>query len=202
LDLERTVALAQEQGIQATIHMQLAAQRVAHENAKLRSLLEEVGVCDKTIEAWLSKNASSNDSDHCRPLLKAQVGKTAQELIPAHHPNAEEPRKKSSNVDRASSLLGPCTGGQDLYPQGPSSIPAESSTSNGEASPKQICASSCKENSSVFQIRKPATAPCRLLTSLGDNATVDTMQFPPPLRPVDQPDDGDELGANSGNGVA
>jgi hypothetical protein len=190
--------------MQATIQMQLAAQRVAHENARLKSLLNEVGVSDETIGTWLSKNASSDDDGNCCPSLKLPTQTTVQEQTLAHRPEAgkvpEEPRNVERAASSSSSLSGTCTSG-DLRSQKSSSVPPESSIPQSDTSPKQICASSCKKNSLLFQTLKPATAPCRLLAPATDNATADFMQSPALSRVEQQIHNGDELETHSHGGI-
>ncbi len=52
-DLERQLAEMRDKGVQATKEVQLAAQRVARENARLRELLRQSGFDDERIDAFL-----------------------------------------------------------------------------------------------------------------------------------------------------
>lgn len=52
-DLERKLAEGRHQEVAAMREMQLAAQKVIHENARLRALLQFTGVESKVVESWV-----------------------------------------------------------------------------------------------------------------------------------------------------
>ncbi|KAL1901879.1 hypothetical protein Sste5346_001584 [Sporothrix stenoceras] len=62
-ELEQRVRAFEEQGVEASTEVQHAARRVADENKKLRSLLQQNGVSHATIEAYL-KGTSTDSSAH------------------------------------------------------------------------------------------------------------------------------------------
>jgi hypothetical protein len=57
-DIERRLALFQQQGVSATQEVQIAARKVAQENQRLRELLHHHGVSNDGIAAWLQAGES------------------------------------------------------------------------------------------------------------------------------------------------
>jgi len=57
-DLESKIAEYREQGVQATKEVQVAAQKVVRENARLKELLRRVGYSDGAIEKWVNYEES------------------------------------------------------------------------------------------------------------------------------------------------
>jgi hypothetical protein len=189
-DLERRVALAQEHGIQATREMQLAAQRVASENAKLRDLLRQAGYCDKTVEAWLSEKGRSGNGGHCQPQAKPGRGEASRKLASVRKSQTTKVEDKNAIIDRAEPLQKTAASAQcsNMPEYSPGHV--ESSTVNEKkTSPKKACTNTCKEDSPSSQNRDSVTAPCRILALLAENPAADVTQVPPPLPSEKQSDE-------------
>jgi len=54
--LERKLAETREQSVQATKEVQVAAQRIVHENTRLRELLRLNGIGNEAIDAWVRQD--------------------------------------------------------------------------------------------------------------------------------------------------
>ncbi len=68
-DLERRLEEVRQEGVQATKEVQLSAQKVVKENARLRALLRHLGTGEDVVEYWVN-------GDMCH--LKEPVGFTKQ----------------------------------------------------------------------------------------------------------------------------
>ncbi|KAF2421112.1 hypothetical protein EJ08DRAFT_683112 [Tothia fuscella] len=172
-DLERRVAQAQEQGMQATIAMQLTAQRVASENVRLRSFLRELGISDTIVESWVSKDTSAGTKPLC-PGSKPQMEKMVKGTALSNQQEAERAEVNFENTSQAeSSSSGTCIRRPESRSAGPSFGPVRSNTLNKET-PNQVCARSCKEQApqSQKETRNLATAvpPCRQMLSPAEKA--------------------------------
>lgn len=96
------MAQTQEQGIQATIQMQLAARRVMHENLRLRCLLRQLAVSDTTVAAWVSGDISGA-REHCYTRSEPQMEKMTQRLALTDPQEADIVGENPRNIDRAES---------------------------------------------------------------------------------------------------
>ncbi|KAH6988623.1 hypothetical protein EDB80DRAFT_172900 [Ilyonectria destructans] len=66
VDLEGRLKEARERGVQATKEVQLAAQQVVQENARLRELLSLAGFSPEDVDAWVKQGESGSiESDEC-----------------------------------------------------------------------------------------------------------------------------------------
>ncbi|KAH7176267.1 hypothetical protein EDB81DRAFT_34119 [Dactylonectria macrodidyma] len=63
-DLERRLEEARERGVQATKEVQLAAQQVVQENARLRELLGLAGFSHEDVDAWVKQGGSGGGGNH------------------------------------------------------------------------------------------------------------------------------------------
>ncbi|KAH8657276.1 hypothetical protein BGZ61DRAFT_371602, partial [Ilyonectria robusta] len=63
-DLERMLKEARERGVQATKEVQLAAQQVVQENARLRELLGLAGFSHEDVDAWVKQGGSGSRGNH------------------------------------------------------------------------------------------------------------------------------------------
>jgi hypothetical protein len=165
------VQQAREQGVHATKEMQLAAQRVASENAKLRDLLRKTGYTDKTIDAWVRENGCLNSSEHCQTALNLSSGTTTQTVAITYPParNINVTEGKSTLIRTSSS--GWCSPSPERSPH-----PMESSTRESEISRKRDCAGICTKSASLSENRDATRPPCQLLTLLAENPTADILQ--------------------------
>ncbi|KAK6527539.1 hypothetical protein TWF694_004522 [Orbilia ellipsospora] len=96
-EIERKLQDYQQQGIQASREIQVAALRVVEENTRLKELLRHVGVDDCTIQAWLQGGVVSSLPKICSPVAETEIGRGSVEKCPnklrGDHP---EPKKCSS----------------------------------------------------------------------------------------------------------
>lgn len=60
VELEQRLRVLEQHGVQATIEVQLAARKVAQENARLLELLRHVGVDESTIGSWTATQQDPN----------------------------------------------------------------------------------------------------------------------------------------------
>jgi hypothetical protein len=153
LDLERRLAQAREHGIQATKEVQVAAQRVATENAKLRGLLWEIGYSDGMIDAWI--NEKTTFSPRRVEAQKCAVKQVDTPTMTALDGNNSSPSSLSPPLE--SSVLGP------------------------RKSTTQTCANTCADKSPTSSNVSSITTPCKLLSLLAENPAADISQVPLPL---------------------
>lgn len=71
-DLERRIAEAREQGIQATKEVQASSQRVVWENSRLRQILHDRGLDDEAINSLIYKDGPVKSD--MAPARKAATG--------------------------------------------------------------------------------------------------------------------------------
>jgi len=76
-DLERKLAETREQGVQATKEVQVAAQRIAHENTRLRELLRLNGIANEAIDAWVRQDDGQNLGQGLHPP-EGQLGRNTE----------------------------------------------------------------------------------------------------------------------------
>ncbi|KIW13671.1 hypothetical protein PV08_08862 [Exophiala spinifera] len=112
-DLERRLADGRQQDVAAMREVQVAAQKVVNENARLRALLQVSGVEDKVIESWLHgdetcararymDNALSLPSSISTPMLLAPVSAKSCDLIKG--PCSERQQTSSKSTQTCSTL--------------------------------------------------------------------------------------------------
>ncbi|OCK90507.1 uncharacterized protein K441DRAFT_666216 [Cenococcum geophilum 1.58] len=175
-DLERRVAETREHGVQATKEVQLAAQRVARENAKLRDLLRRIGYADNAIDAWVKEDGCLNDGERHQLMLELMSKKRAQKVKStcALQTGAKSEARNVSTKEGESAPMKTYESEECSSKISPG--PLESSSRNSEASPTKICAGSCTKASSPSQNPDNARAPCKLLTLLAENPAADITQ--------------------------
>lgn len=76
-DLERRLAETREQGVQATKEVQVAAQRIVHENTRLRQLLRLNGIGSEAIDAWVRQDDGLSGGQNLHPPTR-QLGCTTE----------------------------------------------------------------------------------------------------------------------------
>jgi hypothetical protein len=59
-ELERKLRELQQEGVQATIEIQMSARKVAQENERLKKLLRHVGVEEEAINSWATENGDDD----------------------------------------------------------------------------------------------------------------------------------------------
>jgi hypothetical protein len=84
------VAVTREQGVQATKEVQLAAQRVARENVKLRDLLSRSGYSNDAIDAWVREDGCLHSVERPQLAVKTSSGKIVQNMSLACAPQMVE----------------------------------------------------------------------------------------------------------------
>jgi hypothetical protein len=143
--------------VQATKEVQLAAQQVAAENAKLRDLLGRIGYSQGMIDAWI------NEKTTCPPQ-RADAHRCAVKL--AATPTTAASCSSSSN--RAG------TSPKPLLQAGVPEL---------ERSTEPICANVtvCVDEPPPTDRVSANTSPCKLLSLLAENPAADISQIPLPL---------------------
>ncbi|OCK98352.1 uncharacterized protein K441DRAFT_604248 [Cenococcum geophilum 1.58] len=97
LDLKRRVAETREQGVYAMKEVQLAAQRVTRENAKLRDLLRRTGYTDDTINAWVREDRCLYGAERHQLVLELTSEKSVQKVVSAYKSQRER-KLKARNI--------------------------------------------------------------------------------------------------------
>lgn len=178
LDLERKLAETHKQGVQATREVQLAAQRVARENARLRDLLSKIGYTDKAIDAWVRKDGSLDGSEQCRVVPDSISEKSAQK-----------------GASTCSPQTGRVVGALNVSVNGGES-PSMMASTSGDSSPKnrkselsctKVYAGTFTETASLSRKTDTTGAPCQLLSLLAENPSADITQVSPSTRSEKQP---------------
>lgn len=177
LELQRTVADTRERGIQVTKEVQLAAQGVARENAKLRDLLRWAGYTDDTIDAWVKGDTHLHNAERPQPVSRLTLEKIGQKAPIASGLQKERKLEARNDgvMDRQPILIKMC-GSEEGSDKGfspeelpiPSAVPSEKSCS-------------------PIQHPDSAGAPCKLVTLLTRNPAADVTQVPLPLESSKEP---------------
>lgn len=173
-DLERKVADSREQGIQVTKEVQLAAQRVTRENARLKDLLRRTGYTDEVIDAWAREDylqftehpqlvLTSTPADGMRQVASACDSQRGRELEP----------QDVSVKEGKSVLVKTHEGGKCLTK---SSLRMESHDKRSSESPIKGSSAVCAKSSSSSQFSDSVGAPCKLVTLLAENPAADITQ--------------------------
>jgi hypothetical protein len=152
LDLERRLAEAREHGVQATKEVQLAAQRVATENAQLRDLLARIGYSKELIDAWIHETST--------------------------HPPQKAGPKKCTVKQVNTSTIAP-SNGDSSNPSG-TPLPLQSSVPEPPKSTTMTSANICVEEPPLSDNVDAITSPCKLLSLLAENPAADVSQVPLP----------------------
>jgi hypothetical protein len=80
-DLEQRLAESRQQDTLAMKEVQLAAQKVVHENAQLKALLQHRGVEDHVVQSWLSGPKISLPGDRSSKSRNADRSRCSSQVI-------------------------------------------------------------------------------------------------------------------------
>ncbi|OCK76761.1 hypothetical protein K432DRAFT_136314 [Lepidopterella palustris CBS 459.81] len=201
LDLERRLAQTREQGIQATKEVQLAAQRVASENAKLRDLLRKIGYTDVAIDTWVRADGCLDVNEH-RKLVSDSMPERSAQKVASTRPPLTGQRVEDLNT----SVKGDKSPPMKMFANGEhspktSSGSVEPNVGKPELSRAKICAITNTKNPSRSEKTDTASAPCLLLSLLAENPAADITQMSPPIRLEKQPCKNSEPEDCNSNGV-
>ncbi|KAF3009811.1 hypothetical protein E8E13_010155 [Curvularia kusanoi] len=152
-DLERRVADTRERRVQVTKEVQLAAQKVARENARLKELLRRTGYTDDAIESWM-KGEEEVRSCFVLPTKPVVQLRSAEE----REPGFTTPR---DDVQRATAPITQSTCKSIVSHQTP-----EDACSNTHVRPP----------SPPHYSKSAAAHPCKVLTLLAENPAADITQ--------------------------
>ncbi|KAF2188550.1 hypothetical protein K469DRAFT_703135 [Zopfia rhizophila CBS 207.26] len=178
LDLERRLADAREQGIQATKEVQFAAQRVARENAKLRDLLRQTGYTDNAIDTWVGEHGCLYGEERHQLMVESMSEKNVQKVPSTPEPQTGK-KLEAQNVSVRERELDPMKtseSGECLTKSSPRSV--ESHSEKSDVAPTKVCTGTCTKASSLSGYPDGTRAPCKLLTLLAKNPTADITQVP------------------------
>ena len=173
LDLERRLAETREQGVQATKEVQIAAHRVARENAKLRDLLRRIGYSEQAIDAWVREDGCER-----RHVLESTPEMSAQKVPSTCAPQTGRrfEARNASIKEGESAPMKASESDECSLKNSPSLV--ESSIRKSEVAPPEVCTGICTKTSSLSGNPDSAGAPCQLLTLLAENPAADIMQVP------------------------
>jgi hypothetical protein len=180
------VAEAREQGVQVTKEVQLAAQRVTRENAKLRDLLRRTGYTDDAIDVWVREDRCLHGAERHQLVLKSTSEKSVQKVASACE--SQRGRKlEARNISVKEGepvLIKTSESGECLTKASPL---VQSRNKKSEVSPTQVSAAICTKSSFPPQYPDSAGAPCKLLTLLAKNPAADITQVPLSTESDNQP---------------
>jgi hypothetical protein len=160
-----------------TKEVQLAAQGVARENAKLRDLLRWTGYTDDTIDAWVKGDTHLQNAERPQPISRLTLEKIGQKAPLASGLQKERKLEALNDgaMDRQPILIKACRseeGSNEALSPLKSPIPS--------AVPNEKSYSSTQYPDSVG-------APCKLVTLLTRNPAADVTQVPLPLESSKEP---------------
>ncbi|KAF9772746.1 hypothetical protein IL306_009524 [Fusarium sp. DS 682] len=198
-DLERKVTEAREQGIKATMEVQLAAREVVVENGQLRDLLRLAGFADEDINIWTRREPGGDDANGANCARRREIERMAR-LCAAFTSGRGGGTIKGDNVSLSSKTPGKGEldqVGSISESTGIPSIPDEplDSEPNPSNCPDFGTATVCPapETSEAPAAAQPQaqichgkqSMPCKLLSHLAENPAADITQIPIPPGSVD-----------------
>jgi hypothetical protein len=162
-----------------TKEVQLAAQGVARENAKLRDLLRWTGYTDDTIDAWVKGDTHLPNAGRPQPVSRLALEKIGQKAPLASGLQKERKLEALNNgaMDRQPILIKACgseEGSNKVFCPEKSPIPS---------------AVSSEKSCSPAQHPDSVGAPCKLVTLLTRNPAADVTQVPLPPESSEEPHD-------------
>ncbi|RYP47386.1 hypothetical protein DL768_006554 [Monosporascus sp. mg162] len=201
-DLERRLAEAREQRIEATTEVQLAARKVVVENGRLRELLRLVGFGDEDIDVWTRREDSGDNENGPNYYRRRDIEQRARlcATFTADHGRGAMEGEKTSSVSKTK---GKREIGQAGYIAESAVIPSstqeplvgESNPSNGPDFDTAIAcpAPATSEAPAAAQVKTDTchdkqSMPCKLLSRLAENPATDITQVPIPPGSVDSQD--------------
>ncbi|KAL2128818.1 hypothetical protein VTI74DRAFT_8598 [Chaetomium olivicolor] len=189
-DLERRLAEARVQGINATTQVQLAARKVVAENGRLRELLRLAGFADEDIDVWAKREHGGNKADGTDCARRREIEQKARlcATFPAGHRGLAMEREKMGAsqrnnrkreigvaVNTSESINTPSSTNQPVVaprshksPESDAEMdtcPTPAKSEAPAASPAENCAS-----------RGGGVRPCKLLSLLAENPSADITQ--------------------------
>ncbi|KAH9216590.1 hypothetical protein DL95DRAFT_522669 [Leptodontidium sp. 2 PMI_412] len=192
-DLERSLRELREQGVQATIEVQLSARRVARENVRLRQLLRYFGVDENVVHSWIQQD--ENDINETVVCSKRPQEESAQITFS----KSDGKKQDNTNGTSADNLPSP----QPAIPK-PDLKEAESaaqclasmsclpSKRHHRTSPDKACISETSSTTQQTRIEETSSttplAPCKLITHLAANPHADITQMPTAIDGRDEVD--------------
>ncbi|KAH7112567.1 hypothetical protein B0J11DRAFT_542600 [Dendryphion nanum] len=200
-DLERRLAETREQGVQVTHEVQLAAQRVTRENAKLRDLLRRTGYTDEVIGAWIREDGCLHGVGRPQPVLRQPSGETVLKGTPA----CATQRRRTLNArnisvkDRELGLVTASEDGECLTRVSPRSVESRIEKLNG--APTERHTEICTNASSLSGYQDSTIVPCKLLTLLAKDPTADITQVSLSTQSDTQPCEASMTEACSSGGI-
>lgn len=176
LDLEQKVAEARERGVHATKEVQVAAQRVARENANLKDLLRRIGYTDDAIGAWLREDGCVHSADRYALILESTSKNKAQgePSISATHTETEI-EARGVSVEGAKPCPSRILESRE-WPTKTFPHQDESGSTRSEVSRTEVCAKPIDEAPLLSGYPDDAGAPCKVLTMLAKNPAADITQ--------------------------
>ncbi|KAH7305594.1 hypothetical protein B0I35DRAFT_444084 [Stachybotrys elegans] len=202
-DLERRLAEAREQGIKATVEVQLEARRVIVENGRLRDLLLLAGFSDEDVNVWTTCGQGVNGGDGAYHNRRRDVERRATlcATLTADSSIVATERVKTCSPDNTEENAAWC-GSKDTAVSSDDSRNEElmaahseplnyplSKTTPAVCSPPATDQTSSTGDSSSDTIHKKELVPCKLLSLLAENPAADITQVPVPPDPVEPPHD-------------
>lgn len=177
LDLERRVAEARQQGVQATKEVQLAARQVAQENAKLRLLLKRIGYTECTINAWVKEGKDMHSEERHQLIPDSTPGKSAPKVLSTcalqSGTGLEAGNVSEKEVDWETMKSDESGESSTRNP------PPEPSIQKLDTAPTDGCLETLTRGAPVLSGHPNTTgAPCKLVTLLTKNPATDITQVP------------------------
>ncbi|KAK4168215.1 hypothetical protein QBC43DRAFT_116016 [Cladorrhinum sp. PSN259] len=189
-DLERRLAEARVQGINATTQVQVAARNVVAENGRLRELLRLAGFVDEDIDVWAKREPSGNKADGTDCARRREIEQKAKlcATFSAGHRGSVMEREKMGTSQRNNR-----TREIGVAVNMPQSINTTSSTNDPVVAPGShkspdsdpeiaTCLTPAKsEVPAATQAETCASSgggvgPCKLLSLLAENPSADITQ--------------------------
>ncbi|GAB1316118.1 hypothetical protein MFIFM68171_06328 [Madurella fahalii] len=189
-DLERRLAEARVQGINATTQVQLAARKVVAENGRIRELLRLAGFADEDIDVWAEREHGGNEAggtDCTRRREIEQKARLCATFAAGHKGLAIEGEKTGSSrknnrkreigvaVNTPESTDTPSSTNEPVVAPGSHKGPdsdaemATCPTSATSEAPAAAQAETCASGGGGVR-------PCKLLSLLAENPTADITQ--------------------------
>ncbi|KAH7025087.1 uncharacterized protein B0I36DRAFT_165976 [Microdochium trichocladiopsis] len=195
-DLERKITEAREQGISATIEVQLAARKVIAENERLRELLLLTGFDSSEVELWAKEEKPGYDphgssSEPClRVMRKAQMFAASMSVSHSREdpdtanrtalpcPNHGEPL--NDHGEQSSDLA-------DVAPKTTTTLPPVNAMGSSSHSSSSACSHSesrgggpptCTSAPTAYaSCKAKQLGPCKLVSRLAENPMADLTQI-------------------------
>jgi len=175
-DLERRLAEAREQGVNATMEVQSAARKVVEENGRLRELLRLAGFADEEIDVWARRGHCSDNANGAVSLRRREIEHKAGQCMAftADHkgPAMEVEKICSPSKSTPSTIEGPLVGELNTSNR----LDTDTSTATGPA-----VATSEPPTAAKIETRTchgKTIMPCKLVSRLAENPAADITQVP------------------------